>query len=166
MAIDKALIDQLLKDYKRPEEIIGENGLLKQLTKAVLERALEAEMTEHLGYEKHDTFRRHFAGIGQQRLDPTRQRGLHVLLGFLEAGALHSDAPFLRNSDPAVILRRKSALDRDRSRHTQAERMRGHDRHSVYRGLLSTDPSGGVPLQRTMGLSRSWIESRTETVVW
>ncbi len=31
MAIDKALIDQLLADYKKPEEIIGENGLLKQL---------------------------------------------------------------------------------------------------------------------------------------
>ena len=53
MAIDKSLIDRLLKDYKRPEEIIGENGLLKQLTKAVLERALEAEMSGHLGYEKH-----------------------------------------------------------------------------------------------------------------
>ena len=51
MAIDNTLIDQLLKGYKRPEEIIGENGLLKQLTKAVLERALEAEMSEHLGYE-------------------------------------------------------------------------------------------------------------------
>jgi putative transposase len=48
MAIDKTLIDQLLKDYKCPEEIIGENGLLKQLTKAVLERAPEAEMSEHL----------------------------------------------------------------------------------------------------------------------
>ena len=35
MAIDKTLIDQLLKDYKGPEEIIGENGLLKELTKAV-----------------------------------------------------------------------------------------------------------------------------------
>jgi len=59
MAIDKTLIDQLLKDYKRPEEIIGENGLLKQLTKAVLERALEAEMSEHLGYEKHDRAGQH-----------------------------------------------------------------------------------------------------------
>src|SRR5574337_531695 len=54
MAIDKKLIDQLLADYKRPEDIIGENGLLKQLTKAVLERALEAEISDHLGYEKHD----------------------------------------------------------------------------------------------------------------
>src|SRR6516225_559927 len=54
MAIDKKLIDQLLTDYKKPEDIIGENGLLKELTKAILERALEAEMTDHLGYEKHD----------------------------------------------------------------------------------------------------------------
>jgi len=54
MAIDKALIDQLLADYKKPEDIIGENGLLKQLTKAILERALQAELTDHLGFEKHD----------------------------------------------------------------------------------------------------------------
>lgn len=53
MAIDLKLIDELLKEYKKPEDIIGENGLLKQLTKAVLERALSAEMTEHVGYEKH-----------------------------------------------------------------------------------------------------------------
>ncbi len=34
MAIDLKLIDKLLADYKKPEDIIGENGLLKQLTKA------------------------------------------------------------------------------------------------------------------------------------
>ncbi len=54
MAIKEELIDQLLADYQKPEDIIGENGLLKQLTKAVLERALKAELTAHLGYEKHD----------------------------------------------------------------------------------------------------------------
>jgi hypothetical protein len=54
MAIDAALIDKLLAEYKKPEDIIGENGLLKQLTKAVLERALNAELTDHLGYEPHD----------------------------------------------------------------------------------------------------------------
>jgi putative transposase len=52
--LDPKLIDQLLADYKTPEDIAGENGLLKQLTKAVLERALQAELTGHLGYEKHD----------------------------------------------------------------------------------------------------------------
>jgi putative transposase len=54
MAIDLKLIDKMLADYKTPEDIIGEHGLLKQFTKAVLERAMQAEMTEHLGYEKHD----------------------------------------------------------------------------------------------------------------
>jgi putative transposase len=52
--LDPKLVDQLLADYKTPEEIAGENGLLQQLTKAVLERILQAELTGHLGYEKHD----------------------------------------------------------------------------------------------------------------
>ena len=47
------LIDALLSNYKKPEDLIGENGLLKQLTKALVERALQAEMTEHLGHDKH-----------------------------------------------------------------------------------------------------------------
>jgi putative transposase len=40
MAIDTKLIDQLLTDYKRPEDIIGQNGLLKELTQAIPCRAL------------------------------------------------------------------------------------------------------------------------------
>jgi putative transposase len=54
MQIKKEALDELLKDYRRPEDLIGENGLLKQLTKALLDRALNAELTHHLGYEKHD----------------------------------------------------------------------------------------------------------------
>lgn len=54
-SIDNELIDDLLKNYKKPEDLIGENGLLKQLTKQLLERAMSAEMTEHVGYEKHDS---------------------------------------------------------------------------------------------------------------
>jgi hypothetical protein len=52
--LQNRLLDELLKSYKKPEDILGEQGLLKQLTKALLERALGAELTEHLGYEKHD----------------------------------------------------------------------------------------------------------------
>jgi putative transposase len=54
MEIKKEVLDELIKDYKKPEDLIGETGLLKQLTKALLERALGAELTHHLGYEKHD----------------------------------------------------------------------------------------------------------------
>jgi putative transposase len=54
MEIKDELIDELIKGYQSPEEILGEHGLLKQLTKAVLERCLQGEMTHHLGYVKHE----------------------------------------------------------------------------------------------------------------
>jgi putative transposase len=47
------LLDELIKG-KTPEEILGRGGVLKKLTKRLVEKALEGEMTEHLGYEKHD----------------------------------------------------------------------------------------------------------------
>lgn len=54
MTIRTELIDELLKDYRKPEDILGESGLLRQLTKAVLDRCLQGEMTHHLGYAKHE----------------------------------------------------------------------------------------------------------------
>lgn len=49
------LIEQLMADYRKPEDLIGENGLLKQITKAFVERALQAELDHHLGHGKHET---------------------------------------------------------------------------------------------------------------
>ena len=54
MAISDHLIDELLTDYEKPEDLLGEDGILKDLTKRLLERALEGEMSTHLGYEKND----------------------------------------------------------------------------------------------------------------
>ncbi len=48
------LIDLLLADYQKPEDLLGENGILKQLTKAIVERALQAELAAHLGHDKHE----------------------------------------------------------------------------------------------------------------
>ena len=53
MTIRRELIDELLKDYETPQDILGEGGLLKELTKAVIERCLETELDTHLGYPKH-----------------------------------------------------------------------------------------------------------------
>src|SRR5262245_54305873 len=52
-AKQEALLDELLKDYTDPQDILGQHGLLKQLTKRVVERVLEAELTAHLGYAPH-----------------------------------------------------------------------------------------------------------------
>lgn len=54
MTIRKEILDELIRDYKNPDDLLGENGILKQLTKALLERAMEAELTHELGFEKHD----------------------------------------------------------------------------------------------------------------
>lgn len=53
MAIREELLEELLKEYKSPEDLLGKNGLLKELTKALVEKALEGELTHHLGYPKH-----------------------------------------------------------------------------------------------------------------
>jgi putative transposase len=98
MAIDAELIDKLLADYKNPEQIIGENGLLKQLTKAVLERALKAELTEHLGYEKHDPVGQ---GSGNSRNGKSRKK----LKG--DFGELELETPRDRNGtfEPQIVAK-------------------------------------------------------------
>jgi transposase-like protein len=54
---EKDVLDQILDtiDFKglTQDEVVGQGGLIKQLTGRILQRALEAEMTEHLGYEKN-----------------------------------------------------------------------------------------------------------------
>ena len=54
MAISKDVLDELMKNYKGPDDITGPDGLIKQLSKALIERAMQAELTDQLGYEKHD----------------------------------------------------------------------------------------------------------------
>lgn len=52
MSIRHELIDELLKDYPNPQYVMAEDGLLKQLIKAVIERCLETKLDTHLGYPK------------------------------------------------------------------------------------------------------------------
>ena len=52
--ITPELLDQLLANYEKPKDLTGAEGLFKQLKKALIERALGAELSDHLGYEKGD----------------------------------------------------------------------------------------------------------------
>lgn len=49
--IDDAILDELLKGCERPEDLLGDDGLMTGLKKALMQRMLGAELTEHLGYE-------------------------------------------------------------------------------------------------------------------
>ncbi len=55
MSIDPKLIDELLKNYKKPEDVWGQEGIFGQIQKALMERILQNEMEFHLGYKKHSS---------------------------------------------------------------------------------------------------------------
>ncbi len=88
--VDAALADELLaRAQTEGVELLGPDGLLSQVTKAVLERALAEEMTEHLGYEKHDPAGR---GSGNSRNGVTGKQLLTEIGGIdLERGLTTRD---------------------------------------------------------------------------
>src|ERR1039457_168733 len=102
--IDTKLIDTLLTGYKNPEDIIGKNGLLKQLTKALLERAMNAELTEHVGYEKHD---RVGYNSGNSRNGASKKK----LKG--DFGEMELETPRDRNGsfEPAIVTKGQTRFD-------------------------------------------------------
>ena len=107
MATRKELLDELLRDYKNPEDLLGKHGIVKQLTKELIERILEAELTDHLGYEKHDAAGR---GSGNSR-NGTSPKTLKT-----EQGDLSLEVPRDRRSDFEPVLvpkgqRRTSVLN-------------------------------------------------------
>ena len=103
--IDEELADQLLgKAQEQGAELLGPDGLLSQVTKVVLERALAGEMTGHLGYEKHDPAGR---GSGNNRNGTT---GKTVLT---DIGAVDLAVPRDRDGtfDPKIVRKGQTRLD-------------------------------------------------------
>ena len=96
MAITKEVLDELLKNYKGPEDLTGENGVLKQLTKALIERAMETELTEELGYEKHGR---------ESKETENRRNGTSKKTVRTDQGELEIDIPRDRKStfEPKII---------------------------------------------------------------
>jgi putative transposase len=100
----KQLAEQLLAQAKEQGiELVGPNGLLNQLTKNVLETALDAEMSEHLGYDKHDPAGR---GSGNSR------NGTRAKTVFTEIGPVEVEVPRDTNSsfDPQIVKKRQRRL--------------------------------------------------------
>lgn len=148
MAIDNKLVDQLLADYKKPEDIIGEDGLLKQLTKAILERALKAELSEHLGFEKHDPAGHH---SGNSRNGTSRKR----LKG--NFGELELETPRDRNAsfEPKIVAKGQS-------------RFTGFDDKiiSMYaRGMTTREIQGHLEEIYNVEISPGLISQVTEAVM-
>src|SRR5262245_58818822 len=103
--IDEELADELLgRAQAEGADLLGPDGLLSQVTKAVLERALAEEMTGHLGYEKHDPAGR---GSGNSRNGSTPKTLL------TDVGAVDLVVPRDRNGsfEPQIVRKGQTRLE-------------------------------------------------------
>ena len=103
MTIRPELIDELLQDYQNPQDLLGESGLLKQLTKAIVERCLETEMDVHLDYPKH-------ARLGKGKRDRRNGHSQKTLKG--EFGKVVIDVPRDRKGEfePQLVKKGQTRL--------------------------------------------------------
>jgi|TARA_B110000263_G_scaffold247113_1_gene259321 putative transposase len=142
MASHDDLLDELLKEYQTPEDLLGKHGIVKQLTKDLIERALAAELTDHLGYDKHAVAGR---GSGNSR-NGTSGKTLKT-----EQGDLPLEIPRDRQGDFEPLLvakgqRRSGVLDEQiislYARGLTVAEIQGHLEEiygtEVSRGLIST----------------------------
>lgn len=104
MPITPELLDELLKDCKSSEDMFGHDGLLQQLTKAVVERALQGELTHHLGYEKHSP-------EGNNSGNSRNGRSKKTIRG--KRGQVEIEVPRDRNAEfePQLIRKGKTRFD-------------------------------------------------------
>ncbi|MEV5881051.1 IS256 family transposase [Streptomyces sp. NPDC052101] len=102
--VEQRLIDQLVAQARsKGLQLTGEGGLLQQLTKTVLESALEGEITDHLGYDKHDP-----AGKdGGNSRNGTRSKTV-----LTDIGPVEIDVPRDRDGsfEPAIVKKRQRRL--------------------------------------------------------
>jgi len=143
-----ALIDELLQDCKDPKDILGQNGLLKQLTKRLIERTLQAELTDHLGYEP-------YAPEGHGADNCRNGKGSKTLQS--DSGPIQIEVPRDRDSsfEPKFVKKRQRRLE-------------GFDDKvlSLYaRGLSTRDIQGQLEELYGVEVSPALISNVTEAVL-
>jgi len=147
MDIRDDLLKELLKDYKNPEDLLGKDGLLKQLTKRLVEKAMDTEMTEHLGYEKNDP--------SVPKTNYRNGKGTKTLIG--PHGKIPIETPRDRNGTyaPKIVQKRQRRFD-------------GFDDKiiSMYsRGMTIRDIQGHLEDIYGVDVSADLISSVTEAVI-
>ena len=147
MAITDAMLDELLRDYQKPEDLLGQDGLLKQLQKRLLEKALGAELTVHLGYGKHESAGKN-SGNSRNGTSPKTMKG--------EFGNLPLAVPRDRNGtfEPQIVAKGQ-------------RRFEGFDQAiiSLYsRGLTTREIEGHLLEIYGVEVSPSLVSQVTEAV--
>ena len=148
MAIRDELLDELMKGYEKPEDLLGEGGLLKDLTKRLLEKALQGEMTHHLGYPKWSPGGRN-SGNSRNGKNKKKLKG--------DFGEMEIEVPRDRNAEfePVIIPKGQS-------------RFSGFDDKiiSMYaRGMSTREIQGHLKEIYQIEVSPDFISSVTDSVM-
>lgn len=103
--IDDAVLDELLRGCERPEDLMADGGLMKELRKALMQRMLGAELTEHLGYEH---------GEAAPPVQTNRRNGVSRKTLKSEDGAFEIEVPRDREGSltPRLIGKGQTRIDR------------------------------------------------------
>jgi len=152
--VDEELADQLLgRAQEQGAELLGPDGLLSQVTRAVLERALAEEMTGHLGYEKHDPAGR---GSGNSRNGTTAKTVL------TDVGAVDLGVPRDRagSFEPRIVRKGQTRLEgfNERIIALYARGMTTRDIRAHLREMYGVDVSADLISRVTDGVLEELAE--------
>ena len=148
MAIRDELLEELLQEYKNPEDLFGKDGIIKELTKRLLEKAMEGELTHQLGYAKHCPTGKN-TGNSRNGTSPKTLKG--------DLGEIPINVPRDRNGefDPQIIKKNQTRFD-------------GFDEKiiSLYaRGMTTRDIQGHLKELYGVEVSPDLISTVTDSVM-
>jgi len=160
------MLDAFIKDHlaqgKHPKELLSKDGLLGQLTKALVERCLEAEMDDHLGYEKNER-----TGRGGEN----RRNGYTKKTVITDQGDVTLGVPRDRNGDfePQIVQKRQTRLEGfdDKVLALYARGMTVRDIQSQLKDIYGTEVSPALISNVTdavMDEARAWQTRPLENV--
>lgn len=139
MNIDTKLLDELLKDYKNPEDLTGKDGIFKQLQKALIQRVLETEMSNHLGYEKNEK---------QDNSSLNHRNGKSKKKLHTDSGTMEIEVPRDRESsfEPLLVQKRQSRFTGfdDKVIHFYARGLSVRDIQAELRDIYGVEVSEGL----------------------
>jgi putative transposase len=141
------LIDELIKEYQGPASFWGETGLFAQLKKKIIERTLNAEMDQHLGYTKHDP-KGHHSGNSRNG------KGKKTIV--VDSEPVELEPPRDRNGsfEPQLIPKRQKYFEGfdDKILAMYARGMSVRDIQSCLLDMYQVDVSEGLISQATEGI--------------
>lgn len=139
MTINKELLDEILKNSKDPSEIFGKDGIIKKLTGALVERALEAELTDHLGYEKHNP-------AGKENKNFRNGKSKKTVKGSMGDISLEVPRDRAGSFEPQLVKKRQTRIDGfdDKIIAMYARGMSVRDIQSELEEIYGTNISSGL----------------------